>query len=686
MNDNKSRQGSYSSLKGIHRAIPIILFGVAVFCTLCFLISDIGEFGRAIRSLLFGLFADGAYFIPLLICLHAIFYPSDLANKRIVSRLVFSFVSLIMISSFCFAVQYWNTDLTFDIASYYNLGKSGVGGGAIGSTVAYVTVKIFGSVGMIVIALTILAIYVSYFFANGKRTWSGVFIGILKGIVMCCAFIEKMIKGLVKSVKRRNQRKKAEKHQRLNDELSNDEFFDVDNGMQSLSIDKLGIAQSRIVDGQTVTLHDKVFHKSSIPADEYFSAEPEVKTQSTEEATDTAKEQFVPKKRIIHTDFNMKGDFLRSTTNDAQESPKADIIIEKVDEPVTAKNVNFSYEKSADEVFTQDFDPFKMMMSDDLATKPSSKATSQGKVIQGFTYSEKLNELTEEDVERAKRVKEFEARKQMIINQAKQATPVKNNGEYSGVTKSVEFTESTDTVMGQPTKEDSSSFSLKIDKNPNEPVEEVKFSTPVYDTQKSDVDYRDTYYKSSYDTSYASTVYKPYSAEAQSRSVPVTESAPKADYSYTPKSEYTSKPQYENTAATFSNSQDGLVFEFGDDTNTQFSSGADSLFDSEYREEPTKSEVESVSLENSAPYVPHVDSIDIERTIITESEPEEELEFAEEDKFDSFTDEVDDDYSDEDEEYDEYSKPEIEGSEIEESEVPEADDVSDEVYEQVEIP
>ena len=309
MNDGKSTRETYSSLKGVHRAVPIMLFGVAVFCTLCFLISDIGDFGKAIRSLFFGLFANGAYFIPLFICLHAIFYPSDLADKKIVSRLVFSLVSLIMISSFCYAIAFWKSDEAFDIANYYTMGKEGKGGGAIGSTVAYVTVKIFGSVGLIIIALTILAIYISYFFANGKKTWSSVFFTLLKAIVIFCAFIEKAIKNLIRYIKKRIQNHKKEKCDRLNRELSDDEFFDVDNGMQSLSIDKLGISQSRVVDGQTVTLHDKVFHKSSIPADEYFAVKKEAEAVNDAEAP-KSQAQFTPKKRVVHTSFDIDSDFL----------------------------------------------------------------------------------------------------------------------------------------------------------------------------------------------------------------------------------------------------------------------------------------------------------------------------------------------------------------------------------------
>ena len=700
MNDNNRNNPSYASLKGAHRAIPIVLFGIAVFCTLCFLISDIGDFGRAIRSILFGLFANGAYFIPVLICLHAIFYPSDLAEKKIASRFLFSFVSLVMISSFCYSIKFWNADGEFDVATYYALGKEGIGGGAIGSTVAYVTVKVFGSVGLIIIALTILAIYISYFFASGKKTWSKIFFGILKAIVIACALVERAIKRFVNYLKNRKRNQRIERHNRLNRELSDDEFFDVDNGMQSLSIDKLGIAQSKIIDGQTITLHDKVFHKSSIPADEYFTANDEVEIaevkEAAEEVHEEAPQQFTQRRKVVHTDFDLGDAPLPSSISNQPKRNAADIIMEQVEEINQVSNVNFSYEKSADDVFTKDFDPFKMMMSDDLANKPSSKAVSQSRVIQGFTYSEKLRELTEEDVERARKVREFETRKQMIINQAKQATPVNNNGEYSGATKSVEFKESTSVPFSNSIKEDHSSVSLTIDKNSND-IAVTSRSAESYVVDRSDVEYRDTYVKtpqssaytpSSYQLAYSSEprkVVNPTSVEnsySDSRACGYTEPT-NSNSLHIQHHEINEVPSIQPSATSVTSSNDGLVFEFGGVESAEQPKVAESLFDEEYRDDSyvSTSSIEELKVvtDTTEPAL-HTESINIERTIITDNVSDDEGEIDINESFDSFTDANDDDTFEIDDEY--TAEPDDDDAEL----MPQDESMEDDIGDAEEIP
>ena len=82
MPQNKKNASSYSSLTGIHRAVPIILFAVAVFTMFCYITQDIGALGHAISAVFLGLFSCGAYAIPLLLALHAIFYPSDILESE----------------------------------------------------------------------------------------------------------------------------------------------------------------------------------------------------------------------------------------------------------------------------------------------------------------------------------------------------------------------------------------------------------------------------------------------------------------------------------------------------------------------------------------------------------------------------------------------------------------------------
>ena len=62
MTDKNKKFASYSSLKGFHRAIPIIMIALAVFLAFCFMVQDMGIFGNAISGLLLGLFSFGELF------------------------------------------------------------------------------------------------------------------------------------------------------------------------------------------------------------------------------------------------------------------------------------------------------------------------------------------------------------------------------------------------------------------------------------------------------------------------------------------------------------------------------------------------------------------------------------------------------------------------------------------------
>ena len=129
MTDKKTT--SYSSLKGFRRAIPIILVAVALFIGLCFVTQESGSVGRAISGVLLGLFSWGAYSIPVLIALHALFYPSDLGEKRVVSRIIFSAVAVVSLSAFAHVVKFWqNNGVSFNIAEFYKNGQAAIGGGA----------------------------------------------------------------------------------------------------------------------------------------------------------------------------------------------------------------------------------------------------------------------------------------------------------------------------------------------------------------------------------------------------------------------------------------------------------------------------------------------------------------------------------------------------------------------------
>ena len=182
--EEKPKGGYFSKLAGIHRAMPIILFAVGVFLTLCFFDATTGIFGAAIKQFLLGLFSYGAYIVPLLFIVHSVFYASDIAKKRAVSRLIFSIATVLFIAVVAYAVMYMRMDEApeFKPDEYYGMGKELVGGGFFGSLVAYGIIQIFGSVGLIIMTSAVFAIYIVYFFADGKSVFGRICLWLLSGL------------------------------------------------------------------------------------------------------------------------------------------------------------------------------------------------------------------------------------------------------------------------------------------------------------------------------------------------------------------------------------------------------------------------------------------------------------------------------------------------------------------------
>ena len=568
MPQNKKNASSYSSLTGIHRAVPIILFAVAVFTMFCYITQDIGALGHAISAVFLGLFSCGAYAIPLLLALHAIFYPSDILEHRVASRVIFSVIAITFISALSHSITHWNGDLSinaFDAAAFFTEGMSSHGGGFIGGAVGVGIVTVFGRIGLVIIAAATLAIYVSYFFASGKRSVSKVLFNILKAIVFTLAFIERCIKRLFGGVKHAKTARVSRAQDQKSFELTDDEFFAVDNGMQRLSVSELGIRETRSSSDieENPTLHEKVFYKSAVSAEEAEIMAMREKAEQMFEAMaenvddiEDIEEEIVKAQR-------------RRFVNVTYDDPDSKIGRTVQSEPTVSETASAKIEyedpngESADSVFTQSFDPFSMVMSEELASKPSSRSlldeTKNRKVL-----TEDVTELTEAEVEREKRMLEFERRKAAILS-ARRAVPVDNDGEFTGTPKNVEFRERNEESLGKSTVEtEVSSFTIdKVERTPEPPK-----TTPANYTAIG------------------------FGTESESFSTVVSKPAfevPETIYSYTPKTEESATVTYGSYSETapasvpYVEEEESTVYErraYDDNPYTEINVGANPFEDS----------------------------------------------------------------------------------------------------------
>lgn len=399
MADNKSKKqtaGGYAGLTGFRRAIPIILFAFSVFIALCFITQNTGTLGQAIAGFLTGLFSWAAYGIPLLLAIHAIFYPSDSGTHRVITRVIFTVITLVLIAALAHTFTVIGTEPVFTPRDFYEAGKSCVGGGFIGGVVAYGILRVIGTVGMIILAVAMAALYVAYCFSGKNSSLKRAGLSLLSLIVGFFALIEKGIKKLVRRSKEKNAEKTKRVENAKNENLYEDEFFAVDNGMQELEIPSLNIKESR--DDESIeahpTLHDTVYPKSEVGG-----------------------ENRPP--RRVETDYGIGTD--GTSDDESAHNGPADIIIESEAEAPPATDGD-GRDEAASEVFGKDFDPYDI----DLSAPP--KQTTTRRADPGVSeYEKPLDEVTEESLARARRLEEFERRKAQLLG--KQPTTGTASGE-----------------------------------------------------------------------------------------------------------------------------------------------------------------------------------------------------------------------------------------------------------------
>ena len=482
-------------ITGFKRAVPIILFAAAAFIALCFITQGTGIFGAFISKALLGLFSVGAYFIPVLFVIHGIFYFKDLENRCVLSRTVFSIIAVLTVSAFSYTIHTFGEEQAFTPGVFFNLGTEGVGGGFIGGMLGYLLMKIFGSIGLIVIAVAILALYVSFFFAKSKRASGKFLYSLLSVILGAFAAVERGIKRLFGKTQKSKERKPAKEKKIKNDELFRDSFFEVDNGMQELSIPKLGIRETRSADAfeANPTLHDRVHHKSEVEGE--FA-----KRGSAETSREDSFEYSRPKS--VGFDYAAPSAEFKTATK--EERLHDDIIIDQsAKEDTRSRSRLYGLDENAEDVFTKDFNPFDFAENERLARRSSSRYESYrtdglGEIERPLNQRP-IDSISEEEVEAARRrydiqmkreaeIADFEAKKRAALeHMRRQAMPATNSGEGLGETKSVEINVATaESIRAEG---DDRSYHASYDKSGYSEIEDTLTEDITADEEYDDTPY-----------------------------------------------------------------------------------------------------------------------------------------------------------------------------------------------------
>ncbi len=401
MSFTNDKKKNTSTPSGIQRAVPIILAGVAVFIAICLIFGETGAFGNGVASVLLGLFASGAYAVPLLLILHAVFFAEDLEKKHVFSRLVFSLIAVLIVSSVDYAILGFGSDPVFDPMSFY---ESQSHGGFVGSIFSFCIAKLIGYIGLIILDITAVVAYTIVFFGKKESTARRGILGFLQFFASGLAKAENRIKKNAENRKEAKAESRRLETERRHSEFLNDSFFDTDGNMDELSIRELGIHETK-KKGRSESrpiLQTKVHNRSALSKEEI-----EKERRQNEQFSSTNTES---QKKASGFDFNISSQDKKKSTDASQ------VFFGATDKSFTERqNQNYGIDENADSVFTKDFDPFDFATGEKLVAKASTKSQPAPVKHSGNGFVTPLSDVTEKSLAEERRREEFEQRKRSII-------------------------------------------------------------------------------------------------------------------------------------------------------------------------------------------------------------------------------------------------------------------------------
>ncbi len=361
MSENKNNQNNSTAEKKIGKAVPIILSLFAIFITICFITSKSGLLGQVITALLMGLFGRGAYVIPIALLLHAVCYKSDVAEKKVLSRAIFSLVSVVLMSAIDYAIYTFGTDGVFAPVSAFN---DMINGGFVGNVIGFALSKLIGNIGVIIISLVIIAIYAVFYYAEKAGAAGQVAIKVSNRAKKIADKAKDKHKESVEKKAQKREEEEQLKREASSQELMNDDFFEDDKKLSSVKIKSPG----------------------------------EKNNTSSSVATEVDE-----KKPVTPRNANKPIDLSYGIDNSTKKKP----------EDVPYSKAFFGLDDSADNVFTKDFDPFDFASSERSAAKHASRvsapSTVQEELDEFAIYEMKANHMP---TEKEKKMADLERRRQ----------------------------------------------------------------------------------------------------------------------------------------------------------------------------------------------------------------------------------------------------------------------------------
>jgi S-DNA-T family DNA segregation ATPase FtsK/SpoIIIE len=151
--------------------VPPILALVALFLVVCFISAEsTGFFGSWLSDVLYGLFSNAAFTIPVLIIIIAAYWKHDYEAYTLHHKFIFAGICLVCVAALS---QLGGPD-TFKLKELWEAGLVRGGGGVIGGLVGQALLKSIGRAGMLLVTISLLIIFGLFLFGltpHAVRIW-----------------------------------------------------------------------------------------------------------------------------------------------------------------------------------------------------------------------------------------------------------------------------------------------------------------------------------------------------------------------------------------------------------------------------------------------------------------------------------------------------------------------------------
>ncbi|MBP3436279.1 MAG: DNA translocase FtsK [Clostridia bacterium] len=146
------------------QAMPIILLALGAFFGICvYTATPVGVVGEFFHYVLFGVFGNSAFALPVLLIYGAIFFKRDYLAHTVLRKMLFSFLGLLLVSVMFYTFGVPDADKTA-FASFFKMGVEKIGGGVFGNYVGFALNYTVSTTGTIILSALFLILFSMVFF------------------------------------------------------------------------------------------------------------------------------------------------------------------------------------------------------------------------------------------------------------------------------------------------------------------------------------------------------------------------------------------------------------------------------------------------------------------------------------------------------------------------------------------